>query len=179
MKKSLLFIIPSLFIFFACKQNPLDVDISNVHTTPLKVFRFENDLFSINPQNFETKSSEFKSRYGMFYEHYLMNPLRINGTADTLYKTGLLSFISDRDIRETYGYVKKIYPQSKIENLVPQLEECVKRFKYHFPQKKLPLKFITCTTGWSYNFAYIDNALVISLDMYLGDTAKFYNMLRG
>jgi hypothetical protein len=178
MKKSLLFIIPSLFIFFACKQNPLDVDVSDVETTPLKEFRFENDLFSINHQNFETKSAELKSKYGLFYEHYLMNPLKINGSSDTLYKPALLSFVSDRDIKEAYTYVSNIYPESKIKGLMPPLEECVKRFKYHFPQKKLPLKFITCTTGWNYNFAYIDSALVISLDMYLGDTAKFYNMLR-
>lgn len=178
MKKTFYFIVPLLFLLVSCNRNPLDVNVSNVDTTPLKEFRFEEDLFSMNSQNFEKKTQELKSVYGDFYEHYLMNPLRINGTADTMYKMGVLSFISDRDVIEAYLEVKKIYTADKVHGLMPKLDEMVKRFKFHFPGKKLPSKFITCTTGWNFAFAYLDSALIISLDMYLGDTAKFYKMLR-
>lgn len=178
MKKTSLFIILPLFILFSCRNNPLDVDISDVETNPLEVLRLERDLFSMNAANFETKSAEIKNKYGSFYEHFLVNPLRLNSTNDSLYKPMLLDFVMNKDVREAYAYTVKLYPESKLDELAPQINDCVKRFKYHFPKRKLPARLITCITGWNYAFAYMDSALVISLDMYLGDTAKFYQMLR-
>jgi hypothetical protein len=80
-------------------------------------------------------------------------------------------------MKETYQYVKKLYPQTTIEEINNELTNCVKRFKYHFPKRKLPTKLITCTTGYNYAVDYTDSALVLGLDMYLNDTAKFYKML--
>ncbi|MBL7931871.1 MAG: hypothetical protein JNL60_08215 [Bacteroidia bacterium] len=161
----------------ACKNNSLNVDISSVEIVPLQTNRLEQDLFSITASNFDQKTTDLKEKYGPFYEHYLMNPLRLNGTADTAYKPLLLDFINNREIKDAYSAAQKLYPASEIEKLEPELNNMVKRFKYHFPGRELPSKFITCTTGWNYAVAYIDGALVTSLDMYLGDTSVFYKML--
>jgi len=42
----------------------------------------------------------------------------------------------------------------------------------------LPKRLVTCITGWNYAVAYMDSSLLLSLDMYLGDTSRFYQMLR-
>ena len=102
----------------------------------------------------------------------------MNGSKDTAYKALVLDFVKDGNVKDAYNYVKKIYPDSKFENITSEVDACVKRFKYHFPKRKLPTRLITCTTGWNYAFSYLDSALVVSLDMYLGDTSKFYQMLR-
>lgn len=178
MKKSLLFIILGVLILWSCQRNRMDVDISAVKTEPLRVLRLEKDLFSLTEDNFGNKTSEIKSKYGIYYEHYLMNFLSRRGTNDSNYKKATLNFIGDKDVREAYNYVKEIFPEPTSEVLFSGVNDCVKRFKYHFPDKKLPNRLITCVTGWNYAFAYMDSALVVSLDMYLGDTAKFYQMLR-
>jgi hypothetical protein len=177
MKKSFLFILLLLFILFSCKQDPLDVDISSIKTEPLQILRLDEDLFTLTPADFEEKSRQIRNKYGTFYEHYLMNPLGINGTRDSAYKAAVLNFVMNRDIKEAKAYTQKLYPQAKVEEMGHSLDACVKRFKYHFPKKKQPTKFVICITGWNFRVAYIDSALVAGLDMYLGDTAKFYKML--
>lgn len=178
MKLKFLFSLCAIILFQACKQDRLDVDISSVDTKPLQLLRLENDLFSLNPSNFETRSLEIKEKYGIIYDHYLMNPLHINGVEDSLYRPMALDFIMNKDVREAYAEVKKVYPTTKIESLMPEMNDMVKRFRFHFPKRALPQRFITCTTGWSYAFAYLDSSFLISLDMYLGDSSKFYQMLR-
>lgn len=177
MKKRALFIILPVFIVFSCRDNKLDVDISSVDTQPLELMRLENDLFSVTPHDFENKSAQIKSKYGMFYEHYLMNPLGLRGSSDSAYKGMILDFTANRDVREAYDEVKKMYPADKMEAIAGEVNNCIKRFKIHFPKRRLPERLITCTTGWNYAFAYIDSALVVGLDMYLGENSKFYAML--
>lgn len=165
-------------LFNRCSQNPLDVDISDVKTPGIELLRLENDLFALNQQNIDTKTAELKQKYGVFYDHYLMNFIARQGTADSLYKSSVLNFVSDKNVRDCYNMVRFTYPDSKIKALTEPLNDCVKRFHYHFPARKLPSKLVTCTTGWNYAFAYFDSSFVIGLDMYLGDTSIFYGMLR-
>src|SRR6476661_7848751 len=128
-----------LLLMSSCQNDILDVDISDVKTEPLQIQRLDDDLFSITPQNIENKTREMKQKYGEYYEHYLMGFLCRNGTADTAYKNSVLSFVSDRDVRTCYRYVKKVYSDTELETLLPELDKCVKRFKFHFPGRKLPV----------------------------------------
>lgn len=177
MKKRILFIVLPLFILFACEPDKLDVDVSEVKTDSLQVLRLEEDLFALNPQNFDEKAPLLKAKYGTFYEHFLINPLGLNGTRDTAYKAMVLDFVGNKDVRDAYSDVKALYPPSTFEKTATEVDAMIKRFHHHFPKRKLPARFITCTTGWNYAFAYLDSALVISLDMYLGEKSKFYQML--
>jgi hypothetical protein len=162
----------------SCERNPLDIDISAVKTEPLKCMRLEKDLFSVTPDNVKEHAQKLLSTYGSFYEHYIMNLLKVNGTKDSLYGDRLLGYINDKDISGAKKQVDKIFTDVEINSLTDQLNDCVKRFKYHFPARKLPNKFVTCTSGWNYAFAYTDSALVSSLDMYVGDSSVYYQMLQ-
>jgi len=177
MKKRILFIVFPLFILFACGSDKLNVDISDVKTEPLQSLRLEEDLFALSPSEFDAKAPVIKAKYGAFYEHFLINPLGLNGTKDTAYKAMVLDFVMNKEVREAYNDVRKVYPASKLEKITSEVNDCVKHFHYHFPKRKLPTRLITCTTGWNYTFAYLDSALVVSLDMYLGGNSKFYQML--
>lgn len=178
MYKRILFLPLFILLFWGCRNNVLDVDISDVTVKPLEVLRLENDMFAVNAANFDEKNKEINLKYGSFYDHYVsgfLNPR--GGIHDSMYQPSLLGFTSDRDMKETYTYVRKLYPDATIEEINNELTNCVKRFKYHFPKRKLPTKLITCTTGYNYAVSYTDSALVLGLDMYLNDTAKFYQML--
>ncbi len=166
-----------ILLLNSCKNNALDVDISGVDVKPLEVLRLENDLFAFNPANFDEKNKALNAKYGVYYDHYVSGFLNAGGTHDSLYKPKVLDFTQDKDMKETYAYVRKLYPDATIEEINNELTNCVKRFKYHFPKRKLPTRLITCTTGYNYAVAYMDSALVLGLDEYLNDTAKFYQML--
>lgn len=177
MRNIFLFVTISLLLW-GCTSNELDIDVSGIKTPPLKLLRLEKDIRNLNGPDFDASNAVLKRQYGVYYEHYLMNFLNRNGTADTLYKPSVLSFIKDKDISEAYGYITRLYPDQKMEAIAREADQCVKRFHVHFPKRPLPSKLITVMSGWNYSSAYLDSALVISLDMYLGDTAKFYQMLR-
>ena len=173
-----LFIIPLLLIAGGCSRDTRQIDISAVKAPPLEVLRLEEDLFAINAENLNDRTKQNLEKYGPFYEHYIMSFLNRGGTRDSLYRSSVLSFVGDRDVREAYGCIKAAYPDSRLQEMMPGINDCVKRFKVCFPSKKLPARLLTCSTGWNYAFAYMDSALVIGLDMYLGDTSRFYKMLR-
>jgi len=176
MKKISLFITAVLFILCACRENKLKVDVSDINTKPLQVLRLDEDVFGLTAQNINEKSQLFSQKYGVIYDYYLQNPFRINGIKDTLYQREILAFINDKDVREAYLASQKIY--NDLAPLTEELNTMVKRFKYHFPNRPLPTRVVTCLSGWNYAFAYMDSTLMVSLDMYLGDTSKFYQMLR-
>lgn len=166
------------FLLFSCQSDPLKMDVSSVETVPLQVLRLEDDLFTINSKNLISQTGALKAKYGSFYEHFLINPLGLQGSNDTMYPSLVLDFVNDQNVKDAFQSVQNIYTAAKMEEISDELNTCVKRFKYHFPNRNLPTRFITCTTGWNYAFAYMDSALVISLDMYLGDSSIFYQMLR-
>jgi hypothetical protein len=170
---------PFLFIllFNSCRD-PLDIDTSDIEIPPFELLRFEGDLFSLKEEGFRESSARLEKKYGAWYDHYVMSFLHRKGISDSLYKPAVLSFINDRDVRGAYERVKKIYPDDKVKELAAGVDEMRRRFHYHFPSEPLPSRFITCTTGWNYAFAYMDSALILALDMYLGDTSVYYKMLR-
>jgi hypothetical protein len=177
MYKRFLFLPFIILLLSRCSTNELDVDISSIDIKPLELLRLEDDIFSVTEVNFEEKNKSLNANYGPFYGHYIASCINKGGVNDSLYRSTLLSFNNDKDMKETYTYVKKLYSKETIEEINNELTNCVKRFKYHFPKRKLPTRLITCTTGYNYAVAYTDSALILGLDMYLNDTAKFYKML--
>ncbi|MCE3226059.1 MAG: hypothetical protein K0S32_610 [Bacteroidetes bacterium] len=168
----------AILLLTSCRENKLDVDISNINTEPLKVMRLEEDVFTIGQNNVDSVTEKILDRYGSFYDHYISTFLNRRGSRDSLYKPAIVNFTHDRDILGCYAQVKKYYTPELISEIEPELNNCVKRFKHHFPNRKLPKRLITCLTGWNYAWAYLDTSLVLGLDMYLGDTCVYYQMLK-
>lgn len=166
-----------ILFFNSCKTDKREVDISGVNIPEIKCQRLDEDLFAVNQNNFEQNSTLLKARYGSFYEHYLASFLNRGGTSDSLYKIAVLKFTNDKDVRNCFFQVKKMYPETKTDQLTKEVNDCAKRFHAHFPKRKIPARFVTCLTGWNYAAAYTDSTLVVGLDMYLGDTSIYYQML--
>ncbi|MBK9283420.1 MAG: hypothetical protein IPM51_03785 [Sphingobacteriaceae bacterium] len=167
-----------LMILTSCTPNPLDIDISNVKINPVSVHRLERNLNNIQTDNLKGESDKLLNEYGLFFEHYIMNLLKVNGTKDSLYAEALQSFLKDKDISGSYKQTQQVFTDDFFRAFEPELNDCVKRFKYHFPKRNVPNKCVTCISGWNYAFAYTDSTLVTALDMYLGDTCVYYQMLQ-
>lgn len=178
MRQNFVYLIVISFLLSACKQNRMDVDVSDIKIKPIETLRLENDLFSLSETNYLNKTNEFKNKYGAFYDRYIFSFLNKRGAYDSTSKPSILKFIADKDMRNAYNGVKIIYTDTKIQELNREINDCAKRFKYHFPKRNLPNKLVTCTNCFNYSVAYVDSNLVVGLDNYLGDTAIFYQMLQ-
>jgi hypothetical protein len=159
----------------ACHPNKLDVDVSDINVPEVKFMRFEKDLFSITPQNFNTKARELKKKYGSFYYMFL-NSIRGRGNPNDT--NSILEFAGNKDMRDAFIETQKSLSDADITELETGLTDCMKRIKYHFPHHKIPKHYATCMSGFDFNFAYPDSVMGISLDMYLGHTNMFYKMLQ-
>lgn len=158
-----------------CKSNPLDIDISNISAEPVKITRLERDFFAINSQNIEQKTAEIKKNCGPFFDRFIYSTIHL---PDSGYQKSILLFVADEDMRSAYTETQKCYGDNSLTAIESELTDCVKRFKYHFPKRKLPLHFVTYMSGFNYNIAYTDSTIGIGLEMYLGDTSRFYKMLQ-
>ncbi|MCU0360862.1 MAG: hypothetical protein MUF75_09130 [Bacteroidia bacterium] len=167
----------ALIFLFSCSRNELEVDVSGVEVTLPDYKRLDEDVFTLNENNFDSLSGVLVQTYGPVYQKYLMNPLRIAGSNDSNYRSGVLAFIKDKDIRSAQNAIQGIYTETKINALKTELNTAIKYFKYHFPERTTPEKVVFCQTGWNYAFAYVDKSFLIGLDMYLGEKAEFYKML--
>lgn len=164
----------AILLFSQCKNSRIEADISTVTIAPVKFQRLDKDLFSVTPQNIISKEQEFEKVYGNFYKQFIYSIINANKT-DTNY---LLHFVSDKDMRGAFQEVQKNISDKDIAKLENDLTDCEKRFKYFFPERKIPVKHVAYFSGFNYNIVYPDSTLGISLEMYLGSDNKFYKMLQ-
>jgi hypothetical protein len=165
---SLFFIV---LIFNNCSDNRLDVDISDIEVPEVKFKRLDKDLFELTPQNLNSKKEELRSAYGSFYYRYLRGVLKLPDP------DSILLFVNNKDIRELSHETQKTFNDHSISEIEKELTDGMKRFKHHFPDRKLPVNFVTYLSGFDHK-VYMDSTFGISLDMYLGTENDFYKRLQ-
>lgn len=164
----LLFLLP--FFFAACQENKLKVKVEDI---PVKVSlsRFEQDLFTVNQTNYNSKSQELQKKYPDFYPLFARNIIRVADRNDTIFKNNLLMFLNDPDIKDVYKQTQTMY--YNFSDYHEQLTEAFKHYKYYFPKKVVP-RLLTFVSGFNYAIVGADSVLGIGLDMYLGSDCKYY-----
>lgn len=162
-----LFIITALLI--SCKNNKLDIDISDIETNQ-KVKRFEKDLFEFDKVNTE----RLKSEYGDFYINFVENILSLGPVDDLGVEAGLESFTEDKTMIEVYDKINEKY--SDFTTYENDILDAFKRYRYHFPEKKIP-NIITYMSGFNYALGATENDIAVGLDMYLGSDCSYYERL--
>lgn len=162
-------------LFYSCEHDKLDVDVKDVKVPEVKFNRFEKEFFSITPQNISAKTNELQKKYGAFYYMFVNT---VSGRGNPNDTNSIIAFTTNKDMHDAYLETQKVFTDGSLAELESGLTECMKRFKYHFPKRKLPKQFVTCMSGFDYNFAYPDSIMAVSLDMYLGRENVFYKMLQ-
>jgi hypothetical protein len=163
-----------LLLFNSCEHSKLDVDVEGIQVPEVKFKRLDKDLFTLNAQNFISRTSELKAKYGTFYNRYLFSVVGLKGNDSAR----VLPFINDKDMKDAFEASQKVLNESELTKLEKNISEAMKRFRHFFPKRKLPQKFVTYMGGFNFNMVYIDSTLGIGLDMYLGPQHPFYNYLQ-
>jgi gliding motility-associated lipoprotein GldB len=170
LKYLILFLMP-LALFFACKEDKIRVDVSQIQVD-VNLQRIEKELF--NEELTHSKHFDLYNRFGEFYKRYVENIILAGPAEDSLTLNAIRMFTSDKEIKEVYQEVNKQF--ADITPLKNDLTEAFKHYRYFFPDKLIP-QVVTFVSGFNYAVAATDSVLGIGLDMYLGNDYKFYQMI--
>ena len=134
---------------------------------PVKIIRYEQDLFNIDNNNLKQGLLELKAKY----------PIFLGGDLDdTLNMIQLAEYINDPMIRKFYSDCMAKYPS--MEWLEEDMGELQSKYIEQFEGTK-PFPVFTYVSGLDYSHAivFLDSMMLISLDMYLGPVYQDYDKL--
>ena len=145
-----------LVLFASCdKKNKIEKEIDEIPMS-IKVERFDKIFYETPAENF----LKVKQQYPYFFPADTPDSVWVNKINNPLY-------------RELYSEVQKKY--SNFEKVNSDLVSLFQHIKYYFPNTKTP-KVVTLISEMDYQnkAIYTDSLVLISLDLYLGKSHKFY-----
>ena len=161
-----------LLIVISCKHKQFKVPISEIDLK-INIHRFENDLFSIQPDSIPFALPELQDKYGNFLTvfGYVTN---IGNPSDEKYPYFLQSFVSNKTNADIYHIIQKEF--ADMTDIEIKLNSGFKHYKYYFPKKNIP-EFYTFISGFNNSIVIDTDILAIGLDRYLGPKCKYYKEL--
>ncbi|MBP8240239.1 MAG: hypothetical protein KAX50_09765, partial [Saprospiraceae bacterium] len=169
MKHYLRLLAPALILtVFSCNnQGSKAPDVSDIEA-PVKIQRFEKDLFAIDTSAVPEGLAQLEARYPEFSEVYFneilgsKNP-QIAPEGHEAYMEGFLEFPS---VLALYDSCMLRY--EKMGDIEKEFEQAFKYFKYYFPKRPTP-DVTTFISEYSIGtFIYGENSLAVGLDFFLG-----------
>lgn len=126
--------------------------------------RYEVALFNIDSTRFEKGIEAIYPDFKVFLGSQLPDE---NGMQQ------LKDFVNDQQIRETFDFTMKKYPD--LQSLDKELDDAFREFRNEFPGEITPVVY-TYISGFDIRMPikYADSALIIALDLYLGSDFTTY-----
>ncbi len=155
MKKYILIIIASVALF-SCSQKSKVQDEAEEIPVSIKVDRYDKAFFETPPNQLY----KLKAQYPYFFPPTVSDSVLIEKMTNPLW-------------RELYAEVEKKY--SNFDKEKEGIEDLFRYVKFYYPKTRIP-KVVTLIHDMDpdYKAIYTDSLLVISLEMYLGKSHKFY-----
>lgn len=167
-----------LFFFIAAFAsgcgNKKAVDVSDINLD-IKIERFDSDMSSLTPENYESKLPALSEKYGNFYYDYMEGMLSIGAPGDETFNQNLKTVLGTADYNALKAEVATKYPDLKKHE--GELTDAFKHVKYYYPEQKIP-RIISFFSGFTVQIPVGDNYMGIGLDMFLGLDSKFYPAIR-
>jgi len=147
----------------------------NSEPTPLKIARFEQDLFD----NISLKSPNHyqlvQKKYPVFYNSFAQDMLNISEEERGLaYEPSMSKFVSFSTIVQLKHEVDSVFPN--LIELEANLGKAITIYKKEFP-KNNPPSFVSFLSEFGYANVTLDSIVGIGLDMYLGKDYPLYPAL--
>ncbi|MEO5910734.1 MAG: gliding motility lipoprotein GldB [Pelobium sp.] len=149
------------------------VDVSNIDVE-LNIERFDQDFFSIKPNELTAQLPLLKNKYGAFYDDYFQKILNVGTTDNTQYYQTVEQILSGKPFQDLQAETNEVYPNLDAQKSV--LIDAFKHIKYYYPNWKTP-KLITYISGFQVQTPIGSGYVGIGLDMFLGKDSKFYPAL--
>jgi len=170
MRKIFYYILIILFIV-ACGDSKPDVSSIKIDH---KIIRFDQDLFALESNDIDKGINELSIKYGSYWRLYNQGIVGTGNPSRSGFAEYLKKFVYDKNIREVYDSCSIVFADdSKINR---ELNLAFKYLKYYYPQVDLPQVYFHIS-GFNQS-QVVDRGLIsVSIDNYLGEKSKFYDML--
>jgi len=166
------FMITTFFID-GCTENKLKIDTAKININST-FNRFDEDLFKC-PDPISVKDvKQLRTTYPEFLDLFCRRMIRVPVDNDSTLAANLQQFIHDKDVMSIHK--KTDHEFADTEWLQEELNEMLKYYHHHFPDKTVP-DVITYISAFNYTVITTDSAIGIGLDMYLGSDCEFYPAL--
>ena len=169
--RTLLFILISSFLFFSCKNNNDIPDVSNF-SVPLKIERFDKELFNKDTNNLNQSLPQFIASHPDFGQLFLARIINADPawSADTT-SMYLKSFISA--YRPVYDTAQIVF--GNFEKYAAEIKQGLQFVKHYFPHYQLPARIITYIGPIDgYGDLILPDALAVALHQHLGEQYSMY-----
>lgn len=149
---------------FAVKQSQLKEAKQQIK---ISIDRYEQDLFTVRKDSFLSDLQKVQRKYPFFLEGDL---------EDVRNQKQLWGYINDPMIKEVFQKTQKRFPN--LNKLTGDLLEAMSYYKTYLPEATIP-KVYTYVSGFDYELPvkYMDNMLIIALDMFIGPHVDYYDQL--
>ena len=141
----------------------------------INVYRFDQELFSIDSLNIDIKLSEWGDLTHDFIDYYYRDVLEIEGFNYDKTKEQILFGLHNQDLFQQNKIIgSSIEKEFKdFNNLVRSLEDVFRRIHALFPELVVPSAIVTVNGENGYGMTFKSDTIVLCLDRYLGH--EFYN----
>ena len=169
--KYILYILVCVFILACNYENK--PNISNIDCE-FSVRRFDIDLFSIDTTSIDKDIEIISSKYTKFWEMYNIGVIGTGDPNKKGFSEYISRFIADKDILEVKDSCEKSFRD--ISEIERQLSLSFRYMKYYFPDMSVPEVYFHIS-GFNQSVIVDSNLISVSIDNYLGEKCKFYDML--
>jgi len=170
---TILFITGIALLLCGCRNNSLDVNISDVDLT-IKLERFDRDLFEMDQDTMDGAISAMYGQYDDFFDVFNVHVISIGQASSRRYSSYLSMFINDPTNREVYEYTRGIY--SNTTELEAELTDGFRHYLYHYPDS-LPPRIVAYVSRFNQGLFTVGHFVGVGLDQYLGSDCDFYKQM--
>lgn len=155
MIKRILYLLLIAAVGISCDENPLEIDVSHIEAEA-QVKRYDRDFFDTTNYTL----SELKTEYPYFFDA---------NTADQTWEKRR----RDEELVYLSGRVDSLYPE--LNDFTAELSWVFKHYAHYYPDVQIPTVY-TYVGGldMQYPVLFIDSALFVALDVFLGADAPEY-----
>lgn len=162
-----------LLLLTGCNSEP-DFPKPDISAVSLEIepIRTEIDFFTDDSLTLIQRIRTFTTKQPVLADLYFDKLLQLGRIENEDYLESAVLFFRDKAIRSLKDSIDLIY--TDFDAPIEQVEESLRYFKYYFPDRKVPQLFTGVTEFGPAAFTMEEEAVGISLDMYLGPDFVYY-----
>ncbi|MBN2175746.1 MAG: hypothetical protein JW731_16570 [Bacteroidales bacterium] len=158
-----------MLLLFSClePENRFDIDASKVDVNQVKIKRYEQALFNLDPNHLKEGLRTLQPEFPIFLE---------GDVEDTISLMRIREFINDTLLQSVYVECNKVFPN--LGWLQDNLTEAFRHYLFYFPDRNQSQVY-SYISGFDFEnpVGFFDNSMLIALDLYLDSDYPAYQEL--